>query len=133
MVGLKNVTMSEDFLEFHFPRYPIMPGALILEALVQLSAWLEAASSDFARWLLLEKVQSVKFYGFSLPGDQIDLRIEISEIQDGLRPVRATATVKGERKVAANFSGRVVDLDRYEDPEEQRHHFQLLLREIPLI
>ena len=47
ITGVKNVAMSEDFLEFHFPKNPIMPGIMLLEALVQLSGWLEAASSDF--------------------------------------------------------------------------------------
>ena len=47
MKGVKNVAMSEDFLEFHFPKNPIMPGVLLLEALTQMAGWLEAASSDF--------------------------------------------------------------------------------------
>ena len=50
MEGVKNVTLSEDFFEFHFPRFPVMPGSMILESLVQLSGWLEGASSGFSRW-----------------------------------------------------------------------------------
>ena len=48
--GIKNVAMSEDFLEYHFPKNPIMPGVLLLEAIAQLTGWLEAASSDFKNW-----------------------------------------------------------------------------------
>ena len=39
IMGVKNVAMSEDFLEFHFPKNPIMPGILLLEGLVQLAGW----------------------------------------------------------------------------------------------
>jgi 3-hydroxyacyl-[acyl-carrier-protein] dehydratase len=38
--GIKNVAMSEDFLEYHFPKNPIMPGVLLLEAIAQLTGWL---------------------------------------------------------------------------------------------
>ncbi|HBD06910.1 MAG TPA: beta-hydroxyacyl-ACP dehydratase, partial [Syntrophobacteraceae bacterium] len=47
ITGIKNVAMSEDFLEFHFAGNPVMPGVLALEALMQLTGWLEAASSEF--------------------------------------------------------------------------------------
>lgn len=129
MAGLKNITMSEDFLEFHFPRFPVMPGALILEALVQLAGWLEGASSDFARWVLLERVRSVKYYGFAFPGDQVALRVEAAGEEEGLRLFRGTAAVGGERRVAVDFAGRAVELARYEDPEEQRRHFAILTRQ----
>ena len=48
--GVKNVAMTEDFLEYHFPKYPTMPGVLLLESMAQLAGWLEAVSSKFTRW-----------------------------------------------------------------------------------
>ncbi|MEE9276725.1 MAG: 3-hydroxyacyl-ACP dehydratase FabZ family protein [bacterium] len=132
MAGVKNVTMSEDFLEFHFPQFPVMPGALLLEAIVQLSGWLEAAGSDFSRWLLLERVRSVRYYGFAFPGDQVELRVEANGEEDGLRLFKGEAAVAGEKKVAVQFASREVEMDRYEDPEDQRRHFQILMREITL-
>lgn len=130
--GVKNVTMSEDFLEFHFPRFPVMPGALIFEALVQLAGWLEAAESDFTRWILLEKVRSVRYYGFAFPGDQVLLNVEARGEEDGLKNFRGVATVEGERRVVADFGGKAAPLADFEDPEEQRHHFRVLGREIRL-
>lgn len=132
MEGVKNVTLSEDFFEFHFPRFPVMPGSMILESLVQLSGWLEGASSGFSRWFLLEQVRSVKYYGFALPGDQIALRIEAAGAKDGLNLYKGVATVGDERKVVVDFSGRVVNLKDYEDPGEQEHLFGILTREITL-
>ena len=52
--GIKNVAMTEDFLQYHFPHRPTMPGVLLLESMTQLAGWLEAISSEFTRWFLLE-------------------------------------------------------------------------------
>ena len=75
--GVKNVAMSEDFLEFHFPKNPIMPGVMLLEALTQLAGWLVAASSDFQNWFLVDAVKKSSFYGLVLPGDQLKLDVQL--------------------------------------------------------
>jgi len=79
--GVKNVAMTEDFLEFHFPKNPVMPGVLLIEAFAQLTGWLEAVSSDFKNWFLISKVRQCKFYGFALPGDQVELEVRRSPNQ----------------------------------------------------
>lgn len=132
MEGVKNVTLSEDYLEFHFPRFPVMPGSMILEALVQLTGWLETAGSEFSRWFLLEQVQTVKYYGFALPGDQIELRVEVAGEEEGRCLYRGLASIEGERKVSVDFLGRLADLSDYEDPSEQERLFQILTRAITL-
>ncbi|MGC9195377.1 MAG: hypothetical protein ACP5IL_07980, partial [Syntrophobacteraceae bacterium] len=73
--GVKSVAMSEDFLEFHFLKNPIMPGIMLLEALVQLTGWLEAVSSDFKKWFLVSRVLKCGFYGFVIPGDRVELSV----------------------------------------------------------
>lgn len=131
MEGLKNITLSEDFLQYHFPRFPVMPGSLLIEALAQLAGWLEGAGTDFKGWLLLESVRSVKYYGFALPGDQVALRVEAAGEEGGLRFFRGTAAVEGQRRAVVEFAARPVRLADYEDPEEQRAHFRVLRREVP--
>jgi len=128
--GTKNIAMSEDFLEYHFPRNPVMPGMLLLEALVQLTGWLEAASSDFRNWFLLSRVRSSRFYGFSLPGDQVELAVELSR-QSGPdnRVYAGTAIVEGKKKASAEFEGEIIPLEEIEDIESQRRSFSLLTRE----
>lgn len=128
--GIKNIAMSEDFLEYHFPRNPVMPGVLLLEALSQLTGWLEAASSDFGSWFLITKVRSCKFYGFSLPGDQIELTVERSrEAGQGELVFVGTAMADGKRKVLAEYEGEHVPFDEIEDVQEQRKFFTILTRE----
>lgn len=129
ILGIKNIAMSEDFLEYHFPRNPVMPGVLLLEAMSQLTGWLEAASSDFTSWFLITKVRSCKFYGFSLPGDQVELTVERSaRSEPGCLVYSGTAMAEGKRKVVAEFEGERIPFDEIEDVNEQRKFFSLLTR-----
>jgi 3-hydroxyacyl-[acyl-carrier-protein] dehydratase len=133
ITGTKNVAMTEDFLEFHFPRNPVMPGVLMLEAMVQLSAWLEAASSGFRNWFLLTNVHRCRFYGFAFPGDQIRLE---------MRRVRKTETdqilysgigmVEGKKITTAEFEGELIPLDEIEDPAEQKRIFEMMTGRGPI-
>lgn len=129
ILGLKSVTMSEDFLEFHFPRNPIMPGVLLLEALAQLAGWLEAASSDFQRWFLLHSVRRCMFYGFALPGDAVELEVRAQAGGDpSRRSFTGVCSVLRKKRVVAEFEGETVPLADLEDPEDRKRAFQLLTR-----
>ncbi len=131
IVGVKNVAMSEDFFEFHFPRFPVMPGVMMLEALAQLTGWLHAISSNFREWFLMDRIIKCGFYGFVLPGDQLELKLTVSETPlEGRRVYSGLGTVRGKKKIVTDFQGRVLPLDELEDPEAQRHNFNVLAREI---
>jgi 3-hydroxyacyl-[acyl-carrier-protein] dehydratase len=116
--GVKNVAMSEDFLEFHFPKNPIMPGILLLEALSQLTGWLEAASSDFKNWFLISNVKKCSFYGFAIPSEH-----------SGIRGYSGIATVKGKKKISAEFEGEIIPLTEIEYMNDKRNFFHLLTRD----
>jgi 3-hydroxyacyl-[acyl-carrier-protein] dehydratase len=127
--GVKNVTMSEDVLEHHFPGRPVMPGVLLLEALAQLAGWLEASSSDFERWLLVDRVNRCGFYSFALPGDQVELEVTpVGPAADGRRAYRGVGRVEGSKRVAAELEGLLVPLADLEDPAAQRRAFTALTR-----
>jgi len=131
--GIKNVAMSEDFLEFHFPKTPIMPGVMLLEAITQLTGWLEAASSDFKNWFLISRVIKCSFYRFALPGDQVEFEVtRIPGNTGDTRTYSAIGSVKGAKKIVAEFEGMLMPLADIEDPEEQRRFFSLLTREMRL-
>ena len=61
ITGLKNVTMSEDFLRDHFPGFPVMPGVMQIEASAQLAGWLLFARSNGTQYGCLSSIQAIKF------------------------------------------------------------------------
>jgi 3-hydroxyacyl-[acyl-carrier-protein] dehydratase len=131
--GVKNVAMSEDVLEFHFPRNPIMPGVLLLEALAQLTGWLEAASSEFEKWFLPTKVHKCNFYGFVFPGDQVELEVRTAhDPESNGRVYTGMGSVGGRKNIKAKFEGELISMAELEDKEEQRRFFKLLTREFKL-
>ncbi len=131
--GVKNVAMSEDFLEFHFPKNPIMPGVMLLEALTQLTGWLEAASSDFNNWFLISSVRKCNFYGFAFPGDQVVLEVSpLPSSSEGKKVYKGLGSINGKKKITVEFEGDIVPFGELEDPDEQRRFFDLLTRNLGL-
>ncbi|HEX4894670.1 MAG TPA: 3-hydroxyacyl-ACP dehydratase FabZ, partial [Hyphomicrobiaceae bacterium] len=73
-VGLKNVTMNEPFFQGHFPRYPVMPGVLIIEALAQTAGALcvhNAGVVDIPQIVYFMGIDKAKFRKPVVPGDQL--------------------------------------------------------------
>lgn len=116
--GFKNVAMSEDYLTWHFPEQPILPGVLILESFAQLAGWLEAVSSDFDRWVLLDQVRSARYFQFCVPGDRVTLTLEQQPTEDPSRRVyKGESSVDGERRATVEFEATVVPLSDLDDRE----------------
>lgn len=124
--GWKNAAMSEDYFEWHFPERPIVPGALVLEAAVQLAGWLEAASSEFEQWFLLERVTSARYYDFAVPGDRIDIALERISSEDGRCVYRGASRVGEKRGATLEFEGRLVALDTLERKDAARRAYAAL-------
>ncbi len=138
--GVKCVTLSDDILHDHFPDYPIMPGALILESLSQLAGFLlEASFHESGRRPLravLAQVQQAKFHASSGPGDQIELEVTLDSKLDGAARVSAMASVNGERKVNARLDFVLKDIASDRLHEQRRYIYQLWTKDLkspPLI
>jgi 3-hydroxyacyl-[acyl-carrier-protein] dehydratase len=110
-----------------------MPGVMLLEALTQLTGWLEAVSSDFKDWFLISKVKKSSFYGFAFPGDQVELEVIALPKDSGEGKVyQGIGMVNGKKKILAEFEGEIIPLSSIEDEEEQRQFFLRLTRETKL-
>lgn len=81
-VGLKNVTIHEEFFQGHFPHYPVMSGVLIVEALAQVSAviMLTKAGNE-GRLGLLAGIDHCRFKKQVKPGDQLRLEVVINRVK----------------------------------------------------
>lgn len=104
-VGLKNVTSNEHFFQGHFPQNPIMPGALIVEAMAQVggilarlsvSGLLEKKSNDSIYFISMD---NVKFRKPVVPGDQ--LRLEVQALRAGSRIWKIAAKSFVEKDIVA--------------------------------
>ncbi len=125
--GVKNIAMSEDFFTFHFPDNPIMPGSLLLEALVQLAGWLEAESSRFGHWILLGKVKKGRYYGFARPGDRVTLEVLSLPAEDSVdRMFKGVGRCRGKKILDVEFEGLRRSLPRLQDPSHARRFFRIL-------
>ncbi|MED4078694.1 3-hydroxyacyl-ACP dehydratase FabZ, partial [Lysinibacillus fusiformis] len=96
-VGLKNVTINEEFFNGHFPQYPVMPGVLIVEALAQVSAVIMLTKEgNEGRLGLLAGIDQCRFKKQVKPGDQLRLEVEITRVKGSIGKGKGIATVDGE-------------------------------------
>jgi len=98
--ALKNVTVNEPFFQGHFPGYPVMPGVLVIEALVQLSAVL---AHDHGLALDISGISGARFKRQVAPGDQLMLESRMDPVVDGAGRFAVQATVEGELAAEAQL------------------------------
>jgi 3-hydroxyacyl-[acyl-carrier-protein] dehydratase len=105
LVAVKNLSLAEEYLADHFPGFPVMPGVLMVEALVQTGAWLMRHEEDFAySMVLLKAVKAVKFVNFVSPGKTLHLTAELHEWNDGECTFKGNGTVDGASAVSARLT-----------------------------
>ena len=86
--GYKNVSMSEPYFSTHFPRFPVLPGVIVVEAMAQLAGLLIEVSTpaDPPKKAILSIVDRVKFKQMVRPGDRLDLSAHLVILdEDGAR------------------------------------------------
>ncbi|MDR3110868.1 MAG: beta-hydroxyacyl-ACP dehydratase [Planctomycetaceae bacterium] len=109
IVATKSLSMSEEYLRDHFPRFPVMPGVLMLEALTQTSAWLIRVSEQFSHsMVLLKEAKNVKYGKFVQPGQTLRLTATITKQDEHFTTLRAEGTLEESTSLKA-----VLVLTRY--------------------
>lgn len=96
-VGLKNVTINEEYFKGHFPGYPVMPGVLIVEALAQVGAVaMLQKEENRGRLAFFAGIDNCRFKRQVVPGDTLKLEVEITRMRGAIGKGKAVATVQGE-------------------------------------
>ncbi len=96
-VGIKNVTINEEFFNGHFPDYPVMPGVLIIEALAQVGGVaLLKAEGNQGRLAFLTGIDNCRIKKQVVPGDQLRLEVEFIKLRGQMGKGKGIATVDGE-------------------------------------
>lgn len=103
--AIKNLSLAEEYLADHFPGFPVMPGVLMVEALVQSGAWLMRSTEDFKySTILLKQVKAVKFVNFVTPGKTLAVNLEVQSADGKEWTFKGSGTVNGESAVSAKLT-----------------------------
>jgi len=104
IVAVKNLSLAEEYLADHFPTFPVLPGVLMLEGLVQAAAWLVQATTDFRYGrVLLREARAVKYGRFVEPGATLRIEVEALGLDEDTSRFRGVGLVEGERAVSARL------------------------------
>jgi len=105
ITAVKNLSLAEEYLADHFPGYPVMPGVLMLETLVQAGAWLVRATEDFKySTVMLKQAKALKFNSFVAPGQTLTVSLNIHKWEGDEIVLKASGHVDDVPTV----SGRLV-------------------------
>ena len=105
IVAHKNVTINEPFFQGHFPGHPMMPGVLVIEALAQAGGVLTQLSRGTVadnKLFYLVKIDNARFSRMVVPGDVLELHVEIRRIIRTMTFYTCVARVAGELVASAD-------------------------------
>lgn len=112
IVGLKNVTMNEQFFQGHFPDEPVMPGVLIIEAMAQTAAILtvKTIGDDVADKLVyFMSIDGAKFRRKIVPGDSVHLHVTKDRHRGPVWRFKGEAFVDGQLCAEATVTAMIAD------------------------
>ncbi len=113
VVGIKNVTINDNFFQGHFPTRPVMPGVLICEAMAQVGAiFAHNARGGMTddRVFVLTGLDNVKFKRPVEPGDQLRMELTCLKRRGSFWKMQGIATVDGKLVAQAEISAMEVAL-----------------------
>ena len=109
--AIKNVSLSEEYLGDHFPTFPVLPGVLLLEGLIESASWLVREKEKFAHsMILLEEARNVKYKSFLAPGGQIEYSVSAKTVEENVSSFIGYGSAGQERIVEARFGLRHFNL-----------------------
>ena len=104
VLAIKALTLSEQYLADHFPRFPVMPGVLMLEAMTQAGAWLIRYTDDFAdSMVLLNEARNVRYGNWVLPGEKLTMTLDMHKREGRCTHFKAKGVAKDQSILTARL------------------------------
>ena len=102
--AVKNLSLAEEYLADHFPAFPVLPGVLIIEALVQTAAMLVRVTNNFSHSIVvLSEARNVKYKSFVKPGNTMSLSLTAKNIGETESSFSGTAKIGDQEIVTARL------------------------------
>lgn len=122
VIGVKNVTLNEEFFKGHFPDKPVMPGVLLIEAMAQCGGVLVLTTvPDPENYLTyFMKIDGVKFKQMVIPGDTVVFSLKLlTPIRRGICHMRGVAYVNNKPVMEAEMMAQIARVKGNEVKEEK--------------
>ena len=104
LVAFKYVSLAEEYLADHFPTFPVLPGVMMLEALVQAATWVLHTRSGFAKSIaVLKEARNVKYGQFVAPGNSLRVEVDFFKATATGATFKATGFVREDQAVSARI------------------------------
>lgn len=110
--GLKNVTFNEQVFQGHFPKRPVFPGVLIVEAMAQTGGCLvmQDIEDRASKVIYFMSIDGVKFRKPVVPGDQLIMEVKVLSNKGRICKMRGEAFVDGQKVAEAEFMSMLQNL-----------------------
>lgn len=123
--GIKNISMTEPFFTFHFQRYPVMPGVLIIESLAQLAGLMIEMSFEKGCYkkAILSIIDKTKIKFMARPGDQLIMNAVLESISENGAACAVSAFIGRKLLCQTRLTFALMDTeglyDKYLEDERQ--------------
>lgn len=110
--GIKNISLGEQVFQGHFPKQPVFPGVLIVEAMAQTGGCLimQDVPDRSKKIIYFMAIDGVKFRKPVVPGDQLVMETKVLSVKGKICKLRGEAFVDGQKVAEAEFMCMLVDL-----------------------